>query len=133
MKELTTEAVVQSIAQVTQFVDEELERVGCSPRAQMQLDVAIDEILGNIARYAYAPGTGRVTVRADVAPGRATLTFIDSGAPFNPLEAKEPDVSLPAQERQIGGLGIFLVRKTMDDMHYARQNGQNILTLTKTL
>ena len=133
MKRMTIEAVIDSIPAVTEFVDEELERLECPMRAQMQLSVAIDELFSNIARYAYTPGTGTATVCVEAvdAPPGVEITFIDKGVPYNPLETVEPDVSLPAEERKIGGLGIFLVRKTMDDVRYEHRDGQNVLTIRK--
>ena len=135
MKELTLKAVIENIPQVTAFVDEQLETIECPIKAQMQLDVAVDELFCNIASYAYAPGEGEATVRFefDAASRRVTLSFIDSGKPFNPLESKEPDVSLSAKERSVGGLGIFLVKKTMDGMAYRYKDGKNILTIHKQL
>ena len=133
MTEMTFEAAVESIPMVTEFVDAQLEAHDCSPKAQLQIDVAIDEILCNIAYYAYKPGTGSVTVQLEVKDGCAFLTFIDSGVPFNPLISKEPDVSLSAEERDIGGLGIFLVKKTMDELEYERHENQNVLKIVKKI
>ena len=135
MQSITLEATVENIAQVTAFVEEQLEAMACPLRAQMQIDVAIDEIFCNIARYAYAPGTGEATVCVEsVEDGKAVeITFIDSGVPYDPLNAPEPDVTLSAEERSVGGLGIFLVKKTMDGMDYAYENGRNILRLRKRL
>ncbi len=135
MKELTLAAVVESIPEVTAFVDTELEALGCPMKAQMQIDIAIDELFGNIAHYAYAPDTGEATVRFDFdeQTRMACITFIDSGTPYNPLERKEPDVTLSAEEREIGGLGIFLVRKTMDGMDYEHRDGRNILSIRKRI
>ena len=101
----------------------------------MQFDVAIDEIFSNIARYAYAPGVGPVTVRFETQaePKAAMLTFIDKGKPFDPLQAKEPDITASAEDRPVGGLGIFLVKKTMDEVTYEYRDGQNILRLKKLL
>ena len=133
MKQLIIEASVRSIGLVTQFINSELEAQNCSPRAQVKIDVAIDEIFGNIARYAYAEGKGSVTVQFDVKDGFAEISFIDDGVPFNPLEIDEPDISLAAEDRDIGGLGIFLVKKTMDSVEYERKDNQNILRLTKRI
>ena len=135
MKELTLQARLENIPRVTAFVDEALEALGCPMRAATQIDVAIDELFSNIARYAYAPGTGEATVRFEFdAHGRtAIIRFIDGGAPYNPLEREDPDVTLSAEERGIGGLGIFLVKKTMDGMSYERKGGRNILTITKRI
>ena len=105
-------------------------------KAQMQIDIAIDEIFSNIARYAYQQETGSVTVRMDTLddPPRILLTFIDNGIPYNPLTKEMPDTtSLPARKRPIGGLGLFMVKKTMDSVTYSFENGQNILTILKIL
>ncbi len=135
MKELTVEALVENIDRVTDFVNEELDAADCPPKAQMQIDVAIDEIFSNIAYYAYAPQTGPVTVRVEVeqAPRAARITFIDQGKPYDPLSAREPDITLSAEERKVGGLGIFLVKKTMDEVRYEYADGRNVLTLRKEL
>ena len=104
-------------------------------KAQMQIDVAIDELFGNIARYAYGDKQGDATVRLgfNEATRMASITFIDSGAPFNPLEMADPDVTLSAEERGIGGLGIFMVKKTMGRLEYSHENGYNIFTIYKRL
>ena len=135
MKELTLEAKVENINAVTVFIDEQLEAQDSAMKAQMQIDVVIDEIFGNIAHYAYAPGSGEATVQFDFDPDArmACVCFIDSGVAYNPLEAKTPDTTLAAEDREIGGLGIFLVRKTMDDVTYERKDGKNILRLFKKI
>ena len=129
------EAAVGNIPAVTDFVEAELDAVDCPPKAKMQLSMAIDELMTNIAQYAYAPGTGPVTVRFgyEQASKTVTLTFLDKGMPYNPLEKEDPDVHLSAEDRPIGGLGIFLVKKTMDRMDYAYKFGQNVLTIQKKL
>ena len=133
MKEITLKAIVENIPQATAFIDEALEAVSCSMKAQMQIDVAMDELFANIARYAYARGGGEATVQFSFEKETRTvsITLIDSGIPFNPLSVAEPDTTSSAEDRPIGGLGIFLVRKTMDDMAYAYQDGKNILTIRK--
>ncbi|MBR3270414.1 MAG: ATP-binding protein [Clostridia bacterium] len=133
MKELTLDAVVQNIEAVTDFVNAALEEWDCPMKAQMQIDMAIDELFGNIAQYAYAPGTGMATVRIEpLKEARGMrLTLIDSGKPYDPLSGGDPDTTLSIEERGIGGLGVFLVKKTMDDMRYAYENGQNVLTVEK--
>lgn len=135
MKELTVEAAIENIERVTDFVNCELGFLDCPMKAEIQIDVAIDELFGNIARYAYIPDTGKATVRLDVEddPLTVIITFIDSGKPFNPLEIDDPDVTLSAEERQIGGLGIFLVKKTMDAVSYERSDEKNILKIRKKL
>lgn len=133
MKEITLPATVANIAKVTEFVEAQLEEIDCSPKAQIQIDVAMDEIFGNIANYAYGDKTGEATVRIDsLTPSSVEITFIDSGVPYNPLEKPDPDTTLSAEERQIGGLGIFIVKKTMDDMIYKYEDGKNFLTIKKS-
>ena len=134
-KEMTVEATVENIPAVTDFVNAELEALGCSMKTQMQIDIAIDELFGNIAHYAYDPETGPATVRVEVEedPMCVVITFIDHGKPFDPLSRENPDVTLSAEEREIGGLGVFLVKKTMDDVSYEYRNGQNILKIKKTI
>ena len=134
-EEITVEATVENIARVTEFVDGLLERYECPVRAQMHIDIAIDELFGNIARYAYNPETGSATVRVEVTenPLQVLITFIDKGVPFDPLAKEDPDVSLALEDRGVGGLGIFMAKKTMDDVAYEYVNGCNILRITKTL
>lgn len=133
MNEMTVEAKVENIPAITAWIDEELEKVGCSIKAQMQIDVAIDELFSNIAYYAYAPDTGEATVRFgfDPASRTATITFIDSGKPYNPLERNDPDITKTVEERTVGGLGIFLVKKTMDSLNYHYSEGRNIFSIQK--
>ena len=135
MKELTLTAAVDKLPEVTAFIDEQLEALDCSMKAQAQIDMVIDELFSNIAYYAYAPNTGDATVRFDFdEPTRtAVITFIDSGVPYNPLEKEDPDIKLSAQEREVGGLGIFLVKKTMDEIRYERRDGFNILSIYKKI
>ena len=135
MKEITLKATIENVRQITEWIDSELEKLDCSMKAQMQIDVAIDELVSNIAHYAYSPGTGSVTVQFDFDPETRTvvLTFIDSGVPYDPLQNADPDVTLPVEKRRIGGLGIFLVRKTMDHMSYRRDGGRNILEIRKKI
>ena len=134
-KEMTIEATVENIQLVTDFVNGELEELDCPVKAQMQIDIAIDELFGNIAQYAYDPATGPATVRVEVErdPLAVVITFIDHGKPYDPLAADDPDTTLSAEERKIGGLGIFLVKKTMDDISYEYNNGRNVLTIKKNL
>jgi len=135
MKELTIAATVENIGTVTAFVDEQLESLDCPMKAQMQIDIAIDELFGNIAHYAYTPEVGNATVRVEVEkePMAVVITFLDQGVPYDPLTAEDPDTTLSADERKIGGLGIFMVKKSMDEIDYKYQDGQNILTIKKRL
>ena len=135
VKKKTLDAIIESIPELTEFIDAELEAAGCSFRAQTQIDVAIDEIFSNIARYAYPAGGGQATVSISIDgdPKVAVLTFTDSGIPYDPLKADDPDTTLSAQEREAGGLGVFIVKKTMDDVLYEYRDGCNVLTLKKTI
>ena len=135
MKELTVDATVENIALVTDFVDEQLEALGCPLKAKMQIDIAIDELFGNIAHYAYKPDVGPATVRVEVNenPRAAIITFIDHGVQYDPLTAEEPDTTLSAEERKIGGLGIYIVKKSMDEITYEYKDGQNILKIKKNI
>ena len=136
MQEITVNTSADQVRQVTELADLQLAETGCSARVKMQIDIAIDEIFSNIARYAYQQETGSVTVRIDTLddPSRILLTFIDNGIPYNPLTKEMPDTtSLPARKRPIGGLGLFMVKKTMDSVTYSFENGQNILTILKNL
>ena len=135
MKELTVNATVENIPAVTEFVNEELSALDCPLKAQMQIDVAIDELFGNIAHYAYDPDVGPATVRVSVEadPLSVVITFIDRGKPYDPLKNADPDVSLSAEKREVGGLGIFLVKKMMDDVTYEYKDGKNILTIKKRM
>ena len=134
MKELTVEAIVEQIETVTEFVNAELEKLDCPMKARIQLDIAIDEIVSNIAYYAYGEKTGSVTVRIEALQKEngVQLMFLDSGVPYDPLTRQDPDMSAEIEERKEGGLGIFLVRKTMDDMKYEYKDGQNCLTIRKS-
>ena len=135
MKEITLKARIENIPEATAFIDGKLEALGCGLKAQMQIDVAMDELFGNIARYAYGDGEGEVTVCFDFEENtrQAVITLTDRGKPFDPTAAMVPDVKIPAAERQVGGLGIFLVRKTMDDMAYEYRDGQNVLTIREKI
>lgn len=135
MKELTLPATIENIEKVTDFVNEQLEEIECPMKAQMQIDIAIDELFGNIAHYAYNPETGPATVRVEVMeePISVVITFIDHGVPYDPLKKDDPDITLSAEERAIGGLGVFMVKKTMDEISYEYRDGKNILRIKKNM
>ena len=135
VKELVIGARTENLDQVIAFVDENLEEADCSMKAQMQIDVAVEEIFVNIAQYAYTPAEGEAVIRLDTEknPGAVTITFIDSGVPFNPLAVEEPDVTLSAKDRKVGGLGIFMVKRSMDDVAYEYADNKNILTIKKNI
>ena len=135
MKELIIQAVTDNLSEVLSFVDEQLEAADCPIKTQLQIDVAVEEIFVNIAHYAYASGSGTAELRAGVSgePPTFEMSFIDSGIPFDPLAKPDPDVTLPVEKKQIGGLGIYIVKKTMDDVRYEYRDGHNCLTLKKVL
>ena len=135
MKELTIEATPENVDKVIEFIDGMLEEYGCGVKEQMAIDVAVDELFSNIAHYAYNPDTGYATVLVDVKndPLAVEITFIDHGVPYDPLAKADPDTTLSVEDRQIGGLGIFIVKKSMDAVNYEYKDGKNILTIKKNL
>ena len=134
-KDLDIVAVEDNLNAVMDFVNENLEAVGCSMKSQMQIDIAVEEIFVNICKYAYHPDKGRAVVRVEVLddPVQVKITFIDHGKPYDPLLKDDPDITLSADQRDIGGLGIFMVKQTMDAVEYQYKDGSNILTLIKNL
>ena len=135
MKELTVDAVPESLRQIKAFVDAELAALDCPMDMRRQMDIAVDEVFGNIAHYAYEGAAGSVMLRfeAEQTPRAVTLTFSDGGVPFDPLQTVAPDTTLAARERAIGGLGIFVVKKLMDEVRYEYADGKNILQLKKRI
>jgi len=131
MKTLTVAAKNEKLEEVTAFVDAFLEERDWPMRSQMQMDLCVEEVFVNIASYAYGDGAGDVEIRIEEEDGEVTVVFLDSGTPYDPLAKADPDTTLSAQERQIGGLGIFLVKKNMDAVSYRREDGKNIFTMTK--
>ena len=113
MDELKIEAKVENLDEVLAFIDERLEEAGCPMKIQTQLDIAVEEIYVNIASYAYVPGSGNAEIGIEISrePEAAIIRFTDSGIPYNPLAKEDPDITLPAEERPIGGLGIYMVKK----------------------
>ena len=133
MKELRVDAEIENLDSVMSFIDEELEKIECPIKIQTQIDLSVEEIFVNIAHYAYKPNHGEALIRISVNNESIVITFIDSGIPYNPLEKPDPDIKLNAEERQIGGLGIYLVKKNMDDVFYEYKEGKNILIIKKNL
>ncbi|MBD9151326.1 MAG: ATP-binding protein [Lachnospiraceae bacterium] len=135
MKEITVDATIDNVQTITDFVDERLEEMNCPVKAQMQIDIVIDELCSNVARYAYSDRTGKVTVSVDTVdkPMKVWLTFTDEGVPYNPLAKEDPDITLSAEERKLGGLGIYMVKKMMDEFRYEYKDGKNIVTVCKVI
>lgn len=135
MKKITVPAKTEELDRVLDFVNETLEGTDCSMRIQTQIDIAVEEIFVNIANYAYNPEIGKAEIVVEITekPVTVAITFEDSGVPYNPLEKQDPDITLNAEERDIGGLGIFMAKKSMDDIEYTYRDGKNILTIKKAL
>ncbi|MCL2193422.1 MAG: SpoIIE family protein phosphatase, partial [Treponema sp.] len=137
--QLTLKADVSELDTLNDFIGKELEAAGCPARERGHVELAAEEIFVNIAKYAYENGekaSGKVTVgcrtRAELRKMEVTFTFSDCGIPFNPLEHNEPDITLPFDKRELGGLGILIVKKVIDTIQYSRENGANLLEFTKS-
>lgn len=130
MKELFVDAVIDNLEVVMDFVNSELETYDCNMKVQTQIDIAIEEIFVNISSYAYNPEVGAVTIRVAVG-NEITIEFEDKGKPYNPIEKIDPDVTKSIEERDVGGLGIFMVKKIMDSIEYKNVENKNILTIRK--
>lgn len=135
MKSLTVPAKTEYLDDINAFVDEELESCDCPRKEQFEIELAIEEIFVNIASYAYHPAEGEAEIRCEVLkdPLRVVIQFLDGGKPYDPLSREDADTSAEALESREGGLGILLVKRTMDDVQYAYEGGKNILTILKNL
>ncbi len=135
MKELTVQAKTENLDEVLAFVNKELEAKDCDPGIQIQIDLTVEELFVNIAHYAYQNMIGTATVLVEIlnGPTRAEITLMDNGTPYDPLSREDPNLDVPAEERPIGGLGIFLVKENMDHVSYAYKDKKNILTIRKKL
>lgn len=135
MKELIVEADRMNLPEVQMFIDEQLEETGCPMLTQTTIDIAVEELFVNIASYAYGDGNGNAVVQVTVhkEPLSVEITFIDNGVQYDPLAKADPDITLSAKERKKGGLGIFMVKNTMDNVSYEYKDGKNILTIKKNL
>lgn len=133
MEKITVEALVENLQTVIDFATEQLEMRDCPMKASMQLELVIEEIFVNIANYAYHPEIGSATfcMEFEENPSAVHMTFIDGGKPYNPLEKDDPDTTLDIDERDVGGLGIFLVKKNVDEIAYEYADGKNILRMKK--
>ncbi len=133
VNELEIDALINNLPEVQDFVNDKLEKAGFPAKTVMQVGLAVEEIFVNVASYAYSPEIGKAKLKVEISDGPSSVTIImsDSGIPYDPLAKEDPDVTLSAQERQVGGLGIFLTKQLMDDMSYEYKDGKNILTLKK--
>ena len=134
MKQIKVKADTAELDNVLSFADTILEELGCSVKAQMQIDIAIEEIFVNIAHYAYPESEGEAVIYVEPGEGSSsvTITFEDEGIQYDPLKNEDPDITLSAEDRPIGGLGIFMVKKSMDEVSYEYKDGKNRLTIKKS-
>ena len=128
-------ADVNELQRVLNFVEGCVQEIDCSPKALMQINVAVEEIFVNIAHYAYSGKIGEAVIEVEIddEPKTVTITFIDRGVKFDPLAKPDPDVTLSVKDRQIGGLGIFMTKKFMDELSYEYRDGQNVFAMKKNL
>ena len=135
MTSKTFPAKIDSLMDVLAFVEQKLEQYECPMKIQTAVCVAIEEVFVNVAHYAYGEGEGNVTFNLHFEEETRNMTFqmVDQGVAFDPLKKPDPDITLSAEEREIGGLGIFITKKTMDTVTYAYENGENILTMIKKI
>ena len=134
-RSIDIEAMAENWPQVSDFIEQQLNAAGCPVKEKNHLLIAAEEIFSNISKFAYAPDKGEAVIRVNVQedPLMVTLTFMDHGVQFDPLDRKDPDVTLSAEDREIGGLGLFIVKNTMDEVSYRYVDGMNILTLKKSI
>ncbi len=135
MERITVPASLDQLDTVQEFISERLEQYACPMKAMMAIEIAVEEIFVNIANYAYRPEVGEATVCCEVNedPMEVTIQFLDHGKPFNPLEKEDADISQDALLEREGGLGILMVKKSMDSVSYSYENGKNILTILKKM
>lgn len=133
MKELTVLAKTENLEQVLEFVNGLLEEKNSPMNLVFELDIAVEELFVNIAHYAYTPEIGEATIQVSFEEEDVVITFIDRGIPYNPWAKKDPDITLSLEERQIGGLGIYMVKNSMDEVDYAYIDGKNVVTIKKKI
>ena len=131
MDKITVEAKLENMYQIIDFVEDELSAMEVPEAEIVTMCIAVEEIFVNITSYAYGDDTGFVTIEVDKNDSFLKICFIDSGEPYNPLEKADPDISLPPEQRDIGGLGIFMMKNMVDSAEYKYENGQNKLTIIK--
>ena len=135
MRELRVEAKTSELNKVQEFAAQMLKELKADENTCFQVKLSLEEVFVNIASYAYPEGNGTATISVSerTNPHAIEITFRDSGIPYNPLAKEDPDVTLAAEDRQIGGLGIYMVKKSMDDVLYEYKDGCNNLTLIKNI
>jgi anti-sigma regulatory factor (Ser/Thr protein kinase) len=132
-RELQIDAVGDNAALAIDFVTSCMESLSHQERSEVEMSIAVDEIFSNVAYYAYGENVGVVTIAVDINEDEraVSVAFIDEGLAYDPLGATDPDILLSDDERTVGGYGIFLVKKIMDEVTYRRAGNKNILTVTK--
>lgn len=131
--ELVLKNDIREIPRLEEFVSQTGTQEGVPPEGIDMLILALEEAVTNVINYAYGDGEGEITLTAERQGDALVFEIKDQGEAFDPTQVGEPDVTLPAEERQLGGLGLFLIRKIMDEVHYRRIQDTNILTLTKQI
>jgi anti-sigma regulatory factor (Ser/Thr protein kinase) len=130
VKKLEIKASLGNLNKALDFINTELDKGGCLQDIREKIEVAVEEIFVNIADYAYGPDGGNAVISISVTD-KIVIRFEDTGIPYNPLDKQEPDLDKPPLERDIGGLGVFLVKKLMDNVEYTRIDNKNVLVMTK--
>lgn len=136
MKEFAVIANKEYLEQVLDYVNSELQAAGFPQKQIVRVDIAVEEIFCNVADYAYHPTEGSVIIRCAIEKKqhtKAIIEFVDCGTPYNPLEKEEPNTKLLTEERNVGGLGIYMAKKMMDSMEYHYEDGKNFLIITKQI
>ena len=138
MRDLKIEATVENLAKVFSFLSESMNNLDCDPKVKRQIKLCVEELFVNIAHYAYDPGTGFAEISIETVPGtggrpKMVISFADNGRPYDPFAMPDPDIEADLDDRRIGGLGVYLVRTTMDSVNYKHEHGQNITTIEKDL
>ncbi len=135
LERITVQAVMSQVVPVAAMVNRIMAQLNCTPRTRMQIKLAVDELFSNIVHYAYGDGEGTITVEVKELenPPCLAITFIDQGIPYNPLTVREPELTGPARVRRVGGLGLYLVRKSMDSVSYEYKDNSNYLTVRKQI
>lgn len=132
-KEIIVDAKTDNLSQVTSFISSFLKENNCSAKAEKQIILAVDEAFTNIANYAYDGKDGKVDITIQQENNVVTIVMRDEGKLYDPLDKEDPDISLSAEDRQIGGLGVFLVKRNLDDVSYSYENNRNVLTMKKKI
>ena len=132
-KTMTLDATIENLYPILDVVDEELARVDCDKEFISNINICVEEIFVNIASYAYGENIGKAKIGLEITEKEFIMVFCDSGTPYNPLARANPDIELSAEERDIGGLGIFMVKEMMDSVTYEYKEKKNCLRITKNI